>query len=379
MIESDKIQIASLLMALDSERRLRRKSSARLSAAEKRLRNLSIAAIFGGLLKKIKKRAVQLFSRKRIKSIPGCSIIIPTWRPNPYLTTAVESCLNQTVSKQGIEIIVCVNGGNRDYFEQIKCQYRGIAQVKVLYADAADPNVARRIGVEAARMPLLTFLDDDDMLSPGFVGALAGSFARKDINIAIGRMVGCDEKANVIEAQDNAYLATMRRVGEGPNSNYRELSTCFSTFWAKMYRTSFFRGSLKISDSLLPFAEDVFFWVENYPAISGLVWCDRWDGREAYIRCHRPDSRSKSFADGDMLNELKIRLKAIGWLSDMALDSTRSLDQRCFTVSKIKAQEKMLFIYLETLGDEERHNANSEIAAAQNPFLELFQNQTGER
>ena len=102
-------------------------------------------------------------------SSPGAddvTVVVPTLGSSPYLREAVESAL----AERPAEVIVVVNGGGEVELDG----------VRVLRRDEPGRSEARNLGVEAARTPLVAFLDDDDLALPGRLerqrGALAGAW-----------------------------------------------------------------------------------------------------------------------------------------------------------------------------------------------------------
>jgi glycosyltransferase involved in cell wall biosynthesis len=81
------------------------------------------------------------------------TVVVPTLGASPYLREAVESAL----AEQPAEVIVVVNGG-------AEVELDG---VRILRRDEPGRSEARNLGVEAARTPLVAFLDDDDAALPG--------------------------------------------------------------------------------------------------------------------------------------------------------------------------------------------------------------------
>jgi len=81
------------------------------------------------------------------------TVVVPTLGESPYLPEAVESALAEGPA----EVIVVVNGGGRVDLDG----------VRILRRDEPGRSQARNLGVEAARTPLVAFLDDDDAALPG--------------------------------------------------------------------------------------------------------------------------------------------------------------------------------------------------------------------
>lgn len=101
------------------------------------------------------------------------STIVPTVG-RATLTRAVESVLSQDLERSRHEVIV-VNDSGRPL---PAAAWQRAPRVHVLDTDRQERSIARNAGVAVARGRFLHFLDDDDMLLPGALGALAHLHAR---------------------------------------------------------------------------------------------------------------------------------------------------------------------------------------------------------
>ena len=81
------------------------------------------------------------------------TVVVPTLGTSPYLGEAVESALAEGPA----EVVVVANGGADVDLEGVRILRRG----------EPGRSEARNLGVEAARTPLVAFLDDDDLALPG--------------------------------------------------------------------------------------------------------------------------------------------------------------------------------------------------------------------
>jgi glycosyltransferase involved in cell wall biosynthesis len=85
--------------------------------------------------------------------VADVTVVVPTLGASPYLHEAVESAL----AEKPAEVVVVANGGAEVDLEG----------VRILRRDEPGRSAARNLGVEAARTPLVAFLDDDDLALPG--------------------------------------------------------------------------------------------------------------------------------------------------------------------------------------------------------------------
>ena len=103
------------------------------------------------------------------------SVIIPTYKPQEYIWECLYSLKKQTFEKREFEIILILNGCNEPYKTQIsdfiKSEMDGF-QVKFVQTDVPGVSNARNIGLDCAQGEYITFLDDDDFVSPSFFESL---------------------------------------------------------------------------------------------------------------------------------------------------------------------------------------------------------------
>lgn len=99
---------------------------------------------------------------------PVVSIIIPAYNDEDWISAAIESCLGQTLTD--IEV-VCVDDGSTDRTRAVIDDYRARDSRVRYVASGVNGSAlqARRLGVQAATAPFVTFLDGDDELSPTVV------------------------------------------------------------------------------------------------------------------------------------------------------------------------------------------------------------------
>src|SRR5919202_393184 len=137
------------------------------------------------------------------------TVVIPTLGASPYLHEAVESALAEGPA----EVLVVVNGG-ADV---------DVAGARVLRRAEAGRSPARNPGVDAARTPLVAFLDDDDLVLPGRLqrqqGALEGV---RGASLSFGRVGVVDDDGRPLEDWNRLLGARFRRVARR-GATYAEL------------------------------------------------------------------------------------------------------------------------------------------------------------
>ena len=112
--------------------------------------------------------------------------IIPTYKPGDYLLDCLKSIEAQTFSSYQYEVIVILNGCKEPYLNMIENYQRHLLRIKnlrIIQTDLPGVSNARNIGIDNAKGDYITFIDDDDIISPSFFEGL--------IQISTPECVGC--------------------------------------------------------------------------------------------------------------------------------------------------------------------------------------------
>lgn len=99
------------------------------------------------------------------------SVIIPTYKPEDYIYSAIESIKNQNIQDYDIEVIVVLNGEKYPYYDllnSIKLPF----QYKIIYTEIPGVSNARNIGIEVSEGEFIMFVDDDDLLSANYLNSI---------------------------------------------------------------------------------------------------------------------------------------------------------------------------------------------------------------
>lgn len=100
------------------------------------------------------------------------SLIIPTYKPKPYLWICLDSVVSQTFSKSLFEVIIVLNGCGNPWKSEIE-EYiaRNMHGVNVVFITTmlAGVSNARNVALDVAKGDYIMFLDDDDFISPFYI------------------------------------------------------------------------------------------------------------------------------------------------------------------------------------------------------------------
>ena len=103
------------------------------------------------------------------------SVIIPTYRPQAYIWECLLSLATQTLPKNLYEIIIVLNGCNEPFHSQIQqyiIDHLPAHQVQLIQTDTGGVSNARNIGLNVAKGEYISFIDDDDYVSPSYLEEL---------------------------------------------------------------------------------------------------------------------------------------------------------------------------------------------------------------
>lgn len=159
--------------------------------------------------------------------MPIISVIIPTYKPGTYLYKCLDTVIGQKIDKQGVEVIIVLNGCNEPYASSIKEYIEnndpdGI--IHFIQTDAPGVSNARNIGIGAARGQFIAFVDDDDFVSPTYLEEL--------LRVSDKETVGLSNELRYNEIDDSTQTESFsdeykRKAGAGKQP-YRKIQKYFS-------------------------------------------------------------------------------------------------------------------------------------------------------
>ena len=102
------------------------------------------------------------------------SVIIPSYKPQDYLWECLESIQIQTMPQEEFEVILILNGCCEPYYREIESfiSKHSTGNLTMLQTDIPSVSNARNIGIDNAKGEFLTFIDDDDYISPTYLQEL---------------------------------------------------------------------------------------------------------------------------------------------------------------------------------------------------------------
>jgi len=113
------------------------------------------------------------FLSRRLRG-PAISVITPTYNRAAHVVDAIASVVGQT--EKAWELILVDDGGD-DATEAVVEPFLADRRVRYMRQAHAGQSAARNRGLEAARAPLVAFLDSDNLFFPGFLATARAVFA----------------------------------------------------------------------------------------------------------------------------------------------------------------------------------------------------------
>jgi len=151
--------------------------------------------------------------------MPQVSVVVPIYNTEKYLSTCIDSIINQTFTN--IELIL-VNDGSIDNSGKICDEYAlKDSRIRVYHRENGGVTSARRAGVENAIGEYISFVDSDDILPNDSIEILYNSV--EDNDIIIGKFIELKEnkiskkihnkKNNYITLNHDQYLRKLIEIG----------------------------------------------------------------------------------------------------------------------------------------------------------------------
>lgn len=220
------------------------------------------------------------------------SVIIPTYKPGAYIWECLDSLEKQTFPKMGFEVILVLNGCKEPYYSQLK-EYiaKSAVQYNFIQTDEGGVSNARNIALDNAKGEYITFIDDDDLVSPSYLEELYEKSSPDTIIISYLYAFNEDSKnqlSSVITEQYNKYFIFGKQA-------YTRTRKFFSSPFMKLIPMSFIKG--RRFDVRFKNGEDSLFM---FLISDKFKWVDFTSKNAIYYRRRRKDSayhRKRSFSE----------------------------------------------------------------------------------
>lgn len=168
------------------------------------------------------------------------SVIIPTYKPQSYLWECLDSLVKQTFSKADFELILVLNGCCEPYRSDIKNYIvNKMNGMNVIFIQTNQGGVsnARNIALDCVRGEYVTFIDDDDLVSPFYLQELYEKASFDTVSLCYPYAF---DDGNLKQQQPydltDVYNAYSKRLDNRISSKVRKY---FSGPWMKLIPKSF--------------------------------------------------------------------------------------------------------------------------------------------
>lgn len=276
--------------------------------------------------------------------LPGISVVVPTHQGAAHISRCMSSLARQTLASDMFEIIVVPNGPD-DGTSGLLAEFRGAhpaLDLRVIRLAPAAASRARNAGVAAARKEYITFVDDDDYVSPRFLEVLL-AYARPGV-ISLSNLinVGVDglDPDNYINRAITRLAGKLTAPPDILAATTANAGKAVSTALAK--RLPY--------DVDLTSGEDVLFWttlvIRNHVAFMPCAQAEE----AIYYRVLRNESVSRQALTFDF--GVRQRVEVIARLDKLAEISEGAA--RGLVIDRMSSQADFIRRYLDDHPDEHR-------------------------
>lgn len=340
---------------------------------------LAIKRILKALLKRVKNKVCFWRSSKKKSEentfYTGVSVIIPTYKPNDYLKEAVESVLIQACENITLEVIIGVNGKDRNYYDNLKQEYLDVPNVHVVYTERSGVSAGRNEALKKASYSHVMFLDDDDIFSKGYINEFVKLL---DANIEFVQGKFWDEGT---EDETNNYINNcLKRMNKDKcKKSHSIYSSIFSTVTGKLISKD------KLLTVYYPFceelnnSEDVYFWAQNFDFLKNDIRYFADDVEEYYIRKTREGSLSKPVKENEYEYWIKDRLLFIHKLEKLLVEKEMKADSKDLVLRFIISQNDFMYNYYQKASVDEQEIIRKAIMNYEGLYVKkmLYSNKKG--
>ena len=193
---------------------------------------------------------------------PFFSIIVPVYNSENYLSSAIDSIVDQSFDDWELLLI---DDGSTDSSGAICDAYSAAdARIKTKHIENAGMCHARNIALAEASGRYVAFCDNDDHYLPGLLESVFNFVNEADFDvdcICYGRYLRqySDDGALLFESEVVPPVKAIY-IAEEIANNYEYIGASSDGVWSRCYRREFlFRNQLVFDESLRHGAEDILF------------------------------------------------------------------------------------------------------------------------
>ena len=223
---------------------------------------------------------------------PRLTVVVATFLGCDRIGTCLGSLVGQTLLPLEFEIVVVQNGPACATPEVVARVRREHPRHQIRLLETSSPGIgrARNVGIDAARGAQITFVDDDDWVSPGYLAALLASARPGVVPVAYIADVPENGRPGVRGDFDNYFSRRLLPLS-GRTVPADAASVAFSPNAAKLLPTAIARQVRYAED--VPSGEDFLFWIAAYAREPFELHITERSAGAVYYRTLRSDSVSR--------------------------------------------------------------------------------------
>ena len=190
------------------------------------------------------------------------SVVIPVFNTECYLSTCLDSVLNQTL--ENIEVICIDDGSTDNSLEILKKYQKKDNRVKIISKDNEGQGVARNIGISEAIGEYIAFVDSDDFIKKTMLEKLYNSCKNNNLDLVMCKVASFDELSN--EINDSLWYYSLGVFNDFEKRVFSHKDTLEFTCeisvtpYNKLYKTSLIKKyDINFAENLI-FEDEVFFY-----------------------------------------------------------------------------------------------------------------------
>lgn len=265
---------------------------------------------------------------------PKVTVIIASHQGQAHVGDALESLVTQRLDARLFETVLVVNG-EPDRTCEIVDEIRLRSpqhQIRLVHTAHASASNARNIGLRVATGEYITFMDDDDRVSPDYLSSLLDAAAPGIVPVAFMADVVEGDDAAQSELDASHYFTGPLLAYAGEVVPAEKVASALSANVCKLIPVSVARQVTYRTN--LRSGEDFVYWTENFARSRFCFRVLDADSRAIYYRTVRPSSVSRQPTSYDF--NVSQRLECIEALS--SLDDSHHKFVRAVVRGKITAQ-----------------------------------------
>ena len=154
--------------------------------------------------------------------VPKVSLIVPVYNTENYVSSCLDSLINQSL--MDIEII-CIDDGSTDNSLSVLRKYEKLdSRVKVISKPNAGAGSARNLGLKHAKGEYINFVDSDDWLDLNALEELYIKSKNDNLDILMYLLINYDDSTEELYETDYYNLSCIDSKFDNKVFNYKDIS-----------------------------------------------------------------------------------------------------------------------------------------------------------